>query len=261
MTGVGISINNFKQRISSGELLLGTGVTAGSVVADVLLRCQTDWVFIDIETLPVAISEVSHMLDLSLRAEVPAMVRLNDHNPTTIRQVLDAGARGVIAPMVSTAAQAKAIVQAAYYPPQGQRGLASAKCQGYSGGWDQARLLKENASVSVVLMIETQEGLDNIDAIAAEPGVDALFVGTGDLSASLGVLGQPDSKVFDDALVQVAEAAKYHQISLGAMVGNELSYSRLRALGFTLLLAGLDLNWLQQAARQRLGELKRWEST
>ena len=180
MAGVGISINNFKQRISSGQPLLGAGVTAGTVVADVLLRCQVDWVFIDMETLPVTASEVSHMLDLSLKADVPAMVRLNDHNPAIIRQVLDAGASGVIAPMVSTAAQAKSIVQAAYYPPQGQRGLASAKRQGYGGGWVQTRLLTENASVSVVLMIETQEGLHNIDAIAAQPGVDALFVGTGD---------------------------------------------------------------------------------
>jgi 2-keto-3-deoxy-L-rhamnonate aldolase RhmA len=259
VAGVGISINNFKQRISSGQPLLGAGVTAGTVVADVLLRCQVDWVFIDMETLPVTASEVSHMLDLSLKADVPAMVRLNDHNPAIIRQVLDAGASGVIAPMVSTAAQAKSIVQAAYYPPQGQRGLASAKRQGYGGGWDQTRLLTENASVSVVLMIETQEGLHNIDAIAAQPGVDALFVGTGDLSASLGVLGQAESKVFDEALVRVAEAAKRHSISLGGMVGNESNYARLRALGFTLLLAGLDLNWLQQAARQRLGDLKRWE--
>ena len=255
-----ININGFKQKVRSGRLLFGAGVTSGVANADALLRCQPDWLFIDMETLPVTLSEVSHMLDLSVMAEVPALVRLNDHNPAVIRQVLDAGASGIIAPMVSTVEDARAILNAAYYPPQGQRGLASAKRQGYTGGWNQERLRTENESISVVLMIESQEGLNNVDQIATEPGIDALFVGTGDLSASLGVLGKPDSSVFYEALVQVAESAKHHGIAAGGMVGSESSYSRLRSLGFSLLLAGLDLSWLQQAVRQRFDDLKHWES-
>ena len=200
------------------------------------------------------------MVDLALKAQVPAMVRLNDHNPAIIRQVLDAGASGIIAPMVNTVEDARVILQAAYYPPLGQRSLASAKIQGYSGGWSQNRLSQENAAISVVLMIENQEGLNNLHEIAAEPGIDALFVGTGDLSASLGVLGTPDSSVFDEALVQVAEAVKRHSVAAGGMVGSESNYSKLRSLGFSLLLAGLDLNWLQQAARKRFDDLKQWES-
>ena len=257
---MGININGFKQRVRSGCLLFGAGVTSGVANAGAILRCQPDWLFIDMETLPVALPEVSHMLDLSVMAEVPALVRLNDHNPAVIRQVLDAGASGIVAPMVSTVEEARVILNAAYYPPPGARGLASAKRQGYTGGWNQERLLEENESISVVLMIESQEGLTNLDQIAAEPGIDALFVGTGDLSASLGVLGDPDTNVFDDALVQVAAAAKRHGIAAGGMVGSESSYSRLRSLGFSLLLAGLDLSWVQQAVRKRFEDLKHWES-
>lgn len=257
---MGINTNGFKQGLRSSCLLLGAGVTSGVANADAILCCEPDWLFIDMETLPVTMSEVSHMLDLAVKAEVPALVRLNDHNPAIIRQVLDAGASGIIAPMVCSAPEARAIVQAAYYPPTGQRGLASAKRQGYTGGWNQERLLEENQATVVVVMIESQEGLNNLDEIAAEPGIDALFVGTGDLSASLGVLGDRDTSVFDDALVQVAAAAKGQGIAAGGMASSQSSYARLRALGFSLVLAGLDLSWLQQAARQRLNELKRWES-
>lgn len=255
-----INTGSFKERVRSNQVLLGAGVTAGLLNADVILRCRPDWLFIDMESLPLSIAEVSHILDLSSRESVPTLVRLNDHNPAIIRQVLDAGANGIIAPMVSNEKQAHTIVQTAYYPPEGRRGLASAKIQGYTGGWDQGRLLEENRTICVILMIENQEGLDNLERIAAVSGVDGLFVGTGDLKASLGILGDPDSSLFDEALVRVGEACKRHGIAAGGMVVNRTSYAQFRALDFSLLLAGLDLAWLQQAARQHLDDLKRWES-
>lgn len=183
---------NLRQRIAeSDRALFGGWICSGSpVMAEIMAGAGLDWLMIDMEHGPVGLSEVQVMLQATAAYPVTTIVRVPANDAVWIKQVLDLGAQTIMVPMVSTAAEAAAAVAHASYPPSGTRGVGNALAR--SGRWNRVDDYLANAAeyTSVIVQIETAEGVENAEAIASTPGVDGVFVGPSDLAASMGLIGQ-----------------------------------------------------------------------
>ncbi len=171
--------------------LAGIWVCTGSpLVAEICAGSGMDWVLIDMEHSPNGLESVLAQLQAVAAYAITPVVRVPAADPMTIKQVLDLGAQNILVPMVSSAADARAVAAAAHYPPRGIRGVGSALAR--SGRWNRVDDYLANAAdhVSVFVQIETAAGVDAAAEIAAVDGIDGVFVGPSDLSASLGLLGQ-----------------------------------------------------------------------
>lgn len=170
--------------------LAGMWVCTGSpLVAEICAGAGLDWVLIDMEHAPNGLESVVAQLHAVSAYPVTPVVRVPIGDVVTIKQVLDLGAQNLLVPMISSADEARAVVQAVRYPPRGTRGVGSALAR--SARWNRVEgyLQDADAHVSLFLQIETAAGVEAAAEIAAVDGVDGVFVGPSDLAASMGVLG------------------------------------------------------------------------
>lgn len=179
------------------------------------------------------------------------IVRVESAEPAAIGHALDAGAAGVIVPLVSSAAEAAAVVAAARYPPDGVRSFGPMR-SGQRIGPDP---VDSNASVVVLAMIETAAGLADVAAIAATPGLDGLYIGPNDLRLALGA-PTPDDPAYDDQLAEALAAVRAACTAAGIAAGiftssGDMAAQRLRE-GFTFVTVALDLVHLEQTVRAHL---------
>jgi 2-dehydro-3-deoxyglucarate aldolase/4-hydroxy-2-oxoheptanedioate aldolase len=172
-------------------------------------------------------------------------------------RALDVGAYGVMVPMVESGAEAARIAEATRYPPQGRRGAAFGVAQDdYSGGEVKAKVAALNARTLVIAQIESERGLAQVEAIAATPGIDVLWLGHFDLTNFLGIPGEFESPAYLDAVRAIVAAARRHRKGLGFMAADAAWARRYRELGFNLIAAGLDSTLLQSAIRDTLKGLR-----
>jgi len=154
------------------------------MVAEIACAARPDFVCIDMEHGPIAPTMAEDMLRAAALWNVPALVRVPGPDAIAIGQVLDFGAAGVLVPRVSSAEEARDVVAAARFPPEGRRGLGPCRASVY--GRDLPDYLKRARALTVVaIQIETVEALDRLDAILAVPGIDLAFIGPGDLGVGL----------------------------------------------------------------------------
>ncbi|MFJ4158859.1 HpcH/HpaI aldolase/citrate lyase family protein [Microbacterium testaceum] len=176
---------------ASDRPLAGMWVCSGNAtITEIAAGSGLDWLLLDMEHSATSLESVLTQLQVAAAYPVTPVVRVPWNDPVTIKRVLDLGAQNLIVPMVSTADEARAAVAATRYPPQGVRGVGSALAR--SARWNRVDGYLDEAAgdVSLTVQIETTTGVDNAAAIAAIEGVDAVFVGPSDLSASMGLLGQ-----------------------------------------------------------------------
>jgi 2-dehydro-3-deoxyglucarate aldolase/4-hydroxy-2-oxoheptanedioate aldolase len=160
-------------------------------------------------------------------------------------------------PMISTVAQAEAIVAAMKYPPVGRRGVALGVAHDrYQPAPPSEALAAANERTVYIALIETATAIENIDAIAAVPGLDMLWVGHFDLSTSLGIPGQFDHADFTQSVERVIAAAKTNDLSLGRMTGSVDEGAALNAHGFDFICYGSDLSLLRDSLSQGIDALK-----
>ncbi len=181
---------------------------------------------------------------------IEPMVRVPRGEYVWLARALDVGARGVMIPMVESVEQARAIVQACRYPPAGRRGAAFGFAQDdYAGGDVGEKVRAANERTLVIAQIETERGLDHVEAIAAVDGIDVLWVGHFDLSNFLGIPGGFDDPRFDRALRTVAEVAKRHGKAAGFMASDAAWIDRVQAIGYTMIAVGTDPGLFGSAVR------------
>lgn len=204
--------NHFKQGLAEGPVQLGFWLALASPnIAEICAGLGYDWVLVDAEhgaqTLP-GIADQLRAVDAN--PPCSAIVRVPSDDPVTIHQILDLGAQTIMVPMVETAEQAAALVKAARYPPQGERGIGGARAARW--GRFPAYVAEANQHLCIIVQIETALALENIEAIAAVDEIDALFVGPVDLAASLGLLGESNfaalSEVTAGALARIRATRK-----------------------------------------------------
>lgn len=191
-------------------------------------------------------------------ADLPAIVRVPSKEYHHIARALDMGAKGLMAPMVNDAAEARALVDCIKYPPLGRRGVALGIAHdAYLGGPVLDKLSGANATTTVFAQIETAAGVDDVDAIAAVDGVDCLWVGHFDLSCSLGIPGEFEHPKFKDAVARTVDAALRHGKALGRLVPDVASGVELHREGFDFICYSGDVWLLQQALTGAVDELRR----
>jgi 2-dehydro-3-deoxyglucarate aldolase/4-hydroxy-2-oxoheptanedioate aldolase len=190
-------------------------------------------------------------------AQIPIVVRVPSHDGKDLARACDIGADGVMAPLVDSVAEARAIVAAVKYAPEGRRGVGQLQMHDrYRAGpfLDKARAA--NDSMTVIVQIESGAGADDADAIAALPGVDCLWIGHMDLSCALGAPGQFDTPQFQNAVDKVLTAARRHRKRAGRLARNAEEGIALARAGFDCLALGTDTNVYQTALAQGIGTLR-----
>jgi len=246
-------VNGLREKLLRGERLLGTIVSVASPqVSELLAQAGFDWLFIDAEH---GLLEASAIQDLIRAAgATPCLVRVPSLDEVAIKQVLDAGAEGIIVPQVNSADAAKRAVAYAKYPPLGQRGVGIARAQGYGFELDDY-LARANERITVVVQAEHIEAVANIEDIAVTPGVDAVFVGPYDLAASLDRMGRVTDREVVQAIDHITRACQANDTRLGVFGASADAVNPYIAQGFTLIAAGTDTLLLGRGARELLEKL------
>ncbi len=190
---------------------------------------------------------------------VAPLVRVPGTEYDFIARALDCGALGVMVPLVDTAEQAKFIVSCTRYPPAGgRRGAAFGFAHDdFEGGDVVAKMKAIHERTLVIAMIETRSGLENVDAIAAVPGVDVLWLGHFDLSNFLGIPGDFANPVFQDAIRRISGAAKKHGKAAGYMAASAALGKEYLGHGFRMIATGTDQGMLQEATRAMLEGMRK----
>jgi 4-hydroxy-2-oxoheptanedioate aldolase len=243
-------MNLFKQALKNKQPQIGLWLMLASPYAtEICASCGFDWLLIDGEHSPNDVPMLLGALQASAAYPSQAVTRVPIGDPVIIKQHLDIGAQNILVPMVDTAEQAAAMVQAMRYPPQGIRGVGagSARVSRWSGN---PNYLKEaNDDACLLVQVETVTAISNLDAIANTEGVDGVFFGPSDLAASLGHLGNaahPDvQKVIEDGIRRVVAAGK----APGILTSDAKLAKRYLELGALFVAVGIDVNILVTNAR------------
>lgn len=242
--------NWVRQKLLAREPTLGCFMGLGSPnVAELLGHAGFDWLVIETEHNALDAAEVQQMLMALNGTETIPLVRVPSANPVYIQRALDLGALGIVVPLVKSAEEAEAIVCATRYPPQGTRNFGALRASRYTFD-NEDYFQRANDNLLVVLILETREAVENLEAIAAVPGVDALYFGPFDLCLSLGLnpFHQPFPEV--EALYQRALAVgQRHDTAIGIGVGNVDQLRQRRTEGYTMLSYSTDYHLLVGAAR------------
>ena len=233
-------VNPFKRALAERRPQIGLWVgLASAYTAEICAGAGFDWLLVDGEHSPNGLSDV--LAQLQAIAAYPAshaIARVPVGDPVLIKQYLDLGAQTLLVPMVDTAEQAALLVRACRYPPEGMRGMGGARASRWGRYTDYPHAA--NAQVGLLVQAETRLALDNLDEIAATPGVDGVFIGPADLSASLGHVGNPNhpevQAAIENAIARILAAGK----APGILTSDEAQARHYLALGAVFVAVGLD---------------------
>lgn len=247
--------NWLKANLKAGKVQIGAFVTAPCPeVVEVLGATGYDFVILDTEHTASGIETVVDMMRAAEIYGMSPVVRVPDDTPKNIARYLDVGAYGVQVPMVHTADQARSIVRAMKYPPEGVRGMSGGRGPRWGRIEDYRQFSNEETLISV--MCESVEGLKNIEEIVRVPGIDAVFIGAFDLSQSLGLPGQTTHPVVEDAIKTILNACKRAEVIPG-IVAPSLEMTRKRIeQGFLYVTTLDDMAFFADAAAKRLSEIR-----
>lgn len=197
---------------------LGTWLTIPSTaVAEVACQAGFDWVAVDLEHSCLTLREAEELIRVIDSNKKVPLVRLSSNDEVQIKRVMDAGAHGIIIPMVNSLSDVEKAYQSMHYPPVGKRGVGLSRAQKYGTGFQSYRKWLSESSL-LIPQIEHIDAVNNIDEILSHPGVDAAFIGPYDLTASLGIAGQFDHPDYLAAFKKVEEATKKRNIPMGIHV-------------------------------------------
>lgn len=250
--------NPLKQRLRAGQPAIGTWVSFASPgVAEALALLEPDWLLVDTEHGAVDEQTLEEMLRAirAASASVTPLVRVAANDVALIKKALDRGAMGVLVPLVDSPDEARQAVAACRYPPEGIRGVAGTRASRY--GLAMADYYATwNEDVLVGVQIETRPALESVEAIAAVPGVDLLFVGPNDLSASLGVFRQFDHPDYLAAVRRILQAARSAGKAAGYMARSADEAAARLDEGFQFVSVATDARLLMGAAAQAFDRLR-----
>lgn len=249
--------NPFKQALREGRAQWGLWVgLADAYVAELLATTGCDWLLIDGEHAPNDLR--STLAQLQAVAPYPShpIVRPPIGDMALIKQLLDIGAQTLLVPMVESAAQAAQVVAATRYPPRGVRGVGSALAR--SSRWNQVEgyLQRADDELCVLVQVESASAMAQVAAIAAVEGVDGVFFGPADLSASMGHLGEPAHPAVQQAIVAGIAAVRAAGKAAGVLAADQALARRYADAGAQFVAVGVDASLLVRAARAQLAPFK-----
>jgi 2-keto-3-deoxy-L-rhamnonate aldolase RhmA len=247
--------NPVKKTLKDGGVVIGGTVTAANLdTMAIMANAGFDFLWIEGEHSPLTLETMRNMILMTQGRKAVPFTRVPVNELWTAKRMLDIGSLGVVFPFTDTPQLAKQAVEACKYPPEGKRGvgpgLATLRWPA-QGGYPQWA----NNNVMVITIIERRIAVEQIEEIAAVPGIDVLFIGLNDLSYSYGVPGQLNAPVIKDAVKRVMAAAKKNGIPVGGP-GGAADVKRMIADGYRFIQGPSDLTLMQSAARDFFSNLK-----
>ncbi len=257
-------MTTFAELLTTKRLKVGTyiGEFATSGIGQILKRAGCEFAFVDMEHSGFGYETIRSLLRHLHDAGIASVVRPPSKANHHVARACDAGAQGLIPPMLETVAEAEALVSQTNYPPKGGRGAAFGIAHDdYTPRPVADAIATSNAKTSAVALIESAEAVRNADAIAAVDGIDCLWLGHLDLSNSLGIPGQFESGTFKDAVKTVMDAGTAHKKSIGRLAGSPEEAETLFGEGCDFICYSGDI-WLLSGAlsqgvaavRDRIGD-------
>ena len=247
---------NFAQRLRQNDLLIGTMITLPSPeIAEMVSSCGFDWLFMDGEHGNLSTLDWQRMLQ-AVAGRSAAIIRVASISEREIKKVLDIGADGIIAPQVNTAEEARHVVACCKYPPRGIRGVGLARAQGY-GSYFSDYVKSANTSTAVIIQAEHIDAVESIDEIVQVDGIDAVFIGPYDLSASMGLMGQVDHPDVVAAIDRVGQACQQRGLALGYFATTAEPVQAYIDKGYHLICAGVDAGFVISGAEQVIQTLRK----
>jgi 2-keto-3-deoxy-L-rhamnonate aldolase RhmA len=251
-------MNAFKQLLQARATRtpLGTWVMSASPLVTEALGCAGfDWAVLDMEHAPLDMMGLVHLLQAIGNTTTVPVVRVPWNDAVVVKRVMDAGAHSLLFPFIQNAEEARLAVAATRYPPEGVRGMAG---MGRAARFGTAPQYFQNANAGqcVLLQLETAPAIAQLEAIAAVPGVDALFVGPADLSGTMGHVGD---LAHPEVLALMADAARRAHamgMPIGVVGGTVDDVKRYQDMGYDYVAIGSDLGLLVQAAQSALRALR-----
>lgn len=245
---------SLRKSLKQGNKAIGSWISTGSpIVAELMAGCGFDFLAVDVEHSAVDLPQTQQIFQ-AIRAGNPdcaPMVRLHGVDYPLAKRYADAGARGIIGPLVNNAEQAKQLVDAIKYPPQGNRGVGFCRANRYGKDLGE-EFERANEEILVAVQIEHIEGVQNIESILKVEGVDAIFIGPYDLSASMGITGQFDHPDFREARNKILGACLNKKIISGLHViqPDPEELDRRVKEGYSLIAYSLDITMLLNASQE-----------
>jgi 2-keto-3-deoxy-L-rhamnonate aldolase RhmA len=238
----------FKDKFNRNEAVIGTWINlSGPPIIEIIGRSGFDFLLIDGEHSPFNETDLRDALIACDNTPAETLVRVRANEEARIKLALDLGADAILVPMVNSVEAARRAVQAAKYPPLGGRGIGPWRCSDYYRNFGD--YVKEaNDTTALIIQIENKDAVAAIDEIIAVDGIDAIFVGPADLSASLGHgtnSGNPDTVA---AIERVAEACRAKGMPMGIDCLSPEHISRWGALGYRIFTFGADFEYLSEGA-------------
>ena len=243
--------NPFKSALARGDAQIGLWMSlANAYCAEICATAGFDWLLIDGEHSPNDVRSTLQALQAVAAYRSHPVVRVVKGETALIKQMLDIGAQTLLVPMVDTAEQARHLVAATRYPPEGMRGVGAGAARASRWGARTDYVDQANQEVCLLVQVESVTGLDNLEAICAVPGVDGVFIGPSDLAASMGHLGKlshPDVQAaVDQAIRRIHASGK----AAGTLTADTALAQRYLELGARFVAVGIEATVLAQATRR-----------
>jgi len=242
---------SLKNKLKNKELTIGSWITIGHpAIPEILSNIGFEWLVIDIEHTPIDLSMVHILISIIQANNMAALVRVSKNEEVVIKRVLDAGADGIIVPMVNSLSDAQRAVNFAYYPPKGERGVGLARAQKYGSGFEDYKNWHINNLV-IIAQIEHIDGINNLNEIIAVDGIDGTIIGPYDLSGSMGMPGQFYNLSVTDKLNNYLEICNNKKFTTGYHV-IEPKYEKLQEKilqGYNFLAFSTDFLFLKNKAQ------------
>ena len=254
-------MRDIRKALQDGSVAIGSWInTASPIVAELMAACNFDFLTVDAEHSATHLAQVQ-VLFQAIRSGNPncaPMVRLPGNDYAATKRYLDAGAVGVVAPLINSAVQAQELIRSVKYAPQGARGVGFCRANMYGTRFEEA-VASANEETMVCVQIEHIDGVEEIDQILSVPGVDAVFIGPYDLSASMGITGQLDNPRMLEATQRILSACQQHGVAPGIHVVQPDPQEAVRRIGqgYRLIAYSLDITMLAEACQSGLASIRR----
>lgn len=232
---------SLRKKIQSGlsEPLIGTIVTLPvPEISEILSNVGYDWLFIDLEHSALSLLDASRIM-LATNPNCYTVIRLPDSSETSIKRSLDLGPSGILIPQVNSASQMKDIIRYAKYPPDGCRSVGIGRAHSYGLGFSDY-VENSNSTTAIIPQIEHIDAVNNIESIVDVEGIDAIFIGKYDLSASLNVPGKTEHPKVIEAIDKVKAVANKKGIVISTFTAKPESVAGLAEENYKMIVLGID---------------------
>lgn len=250
--------SDLKNIIKKNEISFGSWITlAHTSIPEIMAQAGFDWLVIDMEHSVINIQKTQELIQITDLKGITPLVRLTANDSALIKRVMDAGAYGVIVPMINTKEDALKAVKAVKYPPRGTRSVGLARAQGYGKAFDEYKSWINKNSI-IIVQIEHKDAVSNIEEIFSIGEIDGCIIGPYDLSASLGIAGKLNNKKVLEAEKKILKTSKKYNKTVGIHVVEPdvgLALEKIK-MGYKFIAVGIDFLFLGNACINTMREIK-----